>query len=762
MKTLSFLISVIFIISVTIVSSLKAQEFDQKPDEPLQGTWYSSSPFFPRDSQKSINPLIAGLVGQVRSDSIRSTILHMQEYITRFPLLDNRKIIASWIADKFRSYGYTDVKLDSFQIYGFWMGMTIDTMWQYNVVCTVTGSSAPDEVYIVGGHYDSFCAGNPLEIAPGADDNASAVAATLEMARIVKINNFQPEATIKFALFAAEEVGLFGSWYDAGDAYTTGEDVRMMLNMDMISNDPDSIKQVKIYRYYGVEWAGDLAADIFARYTDLDVFYPANLAAGGSDSYPFWAYGFPVFYLEEMNFSQNWHQLSDTVGNCNIDYCAEIARGCFAVLLDQQFLPYPQGVNASSSHQEITITWKPTQNKNIKGCNIYRSVESGTNYEKINPSFVTDSFYVDVAPLKGKEYFYVIKTVNDSLEESLPSLEVHGARFAFTDTLLVVAGLRDNKTTPDSIKGFYQAILDTIPFKWVDHTPSIPIDLGTLSRHKNVLWVLNSLESDSPDEKTGFNLITFFENGGNMMFSGFLPTRYMAQNTSYPKHFPENYFINRYFKLDSVNRKISSFMYRSYPVADDYDTLRVDTGKSMIAGYPGELFNIEVYTPTAEAKVIYRFDSHYPPGSSQGFMQDKAVGMEYMGDDFKTILLSFPLYYLDTADARKFMKYVMTEKFTHPVGIAQSELPLKNPELVNYPNPFFSGTTFAFSLNQSSDVRLTLFNMQGMEVSELVNQRLEKGSHKIKFSPGNLPPGIYQAVLQTPVSVSSRKIVFIR
>ena len=757
MKIYSLLISVILITSSVFVSTLKAQEFDEKPAEPLQGTWYSSSSVYKGDAPQSVNPIIAGLISQVCSDSIRSTIQHMQDYGTRFLLLDNRKIIANWIADRFRSYGYTDVKLDSFLIY-----VSGDTTWQYNVVCTMAGSSAPDEVYVVGGHYDSFCAGNPFEVAPGANDNATAVAATLEMARIIKKDNFQPEATIKFTLFAAEELGLFGSWYDASQAYEAGEDVRMMLNMDMISNNPDSSNQVKIYRYYGVEWAGNLAADIFIRYTDLEVFYPANLAAGGSDSYPFWAYGFPVFYLEEMNFSTNWHQLSDTIGNCNIDYCANITRGCFAVLLDQQFLPYPQGVTAFSSPQNVTITWSPTQNANVMGCNVYRSVESGTNYEKINTSFVTDTFYADVTPLKGKEYFYIIKAVNDSLEESLPSEEVHGARFAFTDTLLVVAGLRDNNTTPDSIVQYYKAVLDTIPFKWRDHTPSKPIDLGTLSQHKNVLWLLNSIEFDYPDERLGFNLVSFFENGGNLMFAGFNPTRFLAQNSGYPTQFTDNYFINRYFKVDSVNRKMSSFMYRSYPVADDFDTLRVDTNKSMINNFPGELNSIEVFSPTPEGKVIYRFDSHFPPSSAQGAMQGKAVGLEYIGDDFKTILLSFPLYYLDTADARKLMKYVMTEKFTHPVGIVPPEPTEKNLELVNYPNPFSGETALAFRLYRSSDVTLTIYNMQGIEVSVLVNRRFEKGSHIIKFSSGNLPSGVYQAVIQTPASVSSRKMLLIR
>jgi hypothetical protein len=182
----------------------------------------------------------------------------------------------------------------------------------------------------------------------------------------------------------------------------------------------------------------------------------------------------------------------------------------------------------------------------------------------------------------------------------------------------------------------------------------------------------------------------------------------------------------------------------------------------MISNYPGEIYSIEVYSPTAEGRIIYRFDSHYPPGSAQGAMQDKAVGIEYMGNDFKTILLSFPLYYLDTADARNLMKYVMTEKFTHPVGIAPPEATEKNLELVNYPNPFSCETTLAFSLIQSSDVTLTIYNMQGIEISMPVKRRFEKGYHTIKVSLGDLPSGIYQAVLQTPASVSSRKMLLIR
>jgi len=105
---------------------------------------------------------------------------------------------------------------------------------------------------------------------------------------------------------------------------------------------------------------------------------------------------------------------------------------------------------------------------------------------------------------------------------------------------------------------------------------------------------------------------------------------------------------------------------------------------------------------------------------------------------------------------------VLTEKFTHPVGIAPPEAMGTNLELVNYPNPFSRETILAFSLNQADDVTISLYSMQGIKVSTIANRRFEKGYHTLQFSSGNLPSGIYQAVLQTPATVSSIKMVLIR
>ena len=89
-----------------------------------------------------------------------------------------------------------------------------------NVVATLRGSQAEsaNRVYVVSGHYDSRCS-DPLDAvcdAPGANDDASGVAAVLELARVMATRRF--DATVVFMAVAGEEQGLFGSNFYAEQA----------------------------------------------------------------------------------------------------------------------------------------------------------------------------------------------------------------------------------------------------------------------------------------------------------------------------------------------------------------------------------------------------------------------------------------------------------------------------------------------------------------------------------------------------------------
>jgi len=123
------------------------------------------------------------------------------------------------------------------------MGYVVDTVVcgtedpiAYNVVAEHKGTENPNSVILVGCHLDAFYG--------GADDNTSAVAAMLEIARAAKNNSFKK--TIRFVAFDLEEYGAIGStrYIEAGYA----NDVTGALVMDMIgysSEEPGSQKNIK-------------------------------------------------------------------------------------------------------------------------------------------------------------------------------------------------------------------------------------------------------------------------------------------------------------------------------------------------------------------------------------------------------------------------------------------------------------------------------------------------------------------------------------
>ncbi len=95
---------------------------------------------------------------------------------------------------------------------------------------------ARDRIYVVSGHYDSRVtdAMNATADAPGADDDASGVAAVLEMARVMSQQKW--DATLVFMAVAGEEQGLFGSTHWAKMAKEKNWNVAGMITNDIIGS----------------------------------------------------------------------------------------------------------------------------------------------------------------------------------------------------------------------------------------------------------------------------------------------------------------------------------------------------------------------------------------------------------------------------------------------------------------------------------------------------------------------------------------------
>ena len=750
-----------FILMVFIPANTFPQVYDDPPESNARFTRFSETSYSARQHERANDPMITAMVNAVNADTLRKTLQQLQDWGSRCLLNDNHKDVAIWLMNKFLSYGYTDVKLDSFYLIVSWGGIYIDTSWQYNVVCILQGASAPEEIYVIGGHYDTFTFADPLNNAPGVDDNGTSVAATLEIARVMADINYQPETTIHFTLFSAEELGLFGSRYASQKARLDGRDIRYMFNIDMIANNPDNIPEVKIYKYPGFDWACHAAAQAIEQYTDLSVVIPEGDMNTGSDSYPYWLESYPSIFCQEIDYSPYIHTIADTLGNCNVPYFTIVTGGALATLAEQQILPFPQKLTAKSTKEDITLQWMPTNNAFVRGYNIYRSDTTGSQYQKITPEPVDGSIYHDLTAELNKQYYYVLTTVNDSLLESGFSGEVTGARFNFCDTLLALANLKLNQTTPDSVFAFYQAVLDTIPFVWFDINSENKINLALLSRYRYILLMSNNSDYDVPGTELAQCVTEFINNGGNLIYAGFNPSRFWMNNNKFPVRIPDKSPYRHFFKVDSADRKIPCMLYRANSVASGYNTLNVDTLKYMDEGYPGNIYNIEVFSPEKGSTIIYRFDTKFDSASTYGRMKHRPVGLEYMGTDFKSILLSFPLYYMDTTDARDFLHYVMSEKFTHPVGMAQAKTS-DYYDLMVFPNPVTDACNIIFTQLQPGRVKLTLISMQGKILNRLLDCRLNEGTHRLRFNAAHLDAGLYQIVLQSAQGLAVKKIIRIK
>ncbi len=163
--------------------------------------------------------------------NILSTIQHLStQYNNRYYLNTSGQQSALWIRDLWQGYatGRSDITVTTYNHSGY---------IQPSVIMTINGATLPDEVIVVGGHLDSIQSGannsDPATIAPGADDNASGIAAISEAVRVLLADGFVPDRTVKFMGYAAEEVGLRGSGDIAADHANAGTNVVGVMQFDM-------------------------------------------------------------------------------------------------------------------------------------------------------------------------------------------------------------------------------------------------------------------------------------------------------------------------------------------------------------------------------------------------------------------------------------------------------------------------------------------------------------------------------------------------
>ncbi|RMG44441.1 MAG: M28 family peptidase [Acidobacteria bacterium] len=211
-----------------------------------------------------------------------------------------------------------------------------------NVVAERTGAVHPERIYIVTGHLDDLPSVGP---APGADDNASGSVAVLEAARVMACYQFRN--TVRFLNVTGEEQGLLGSDAYAERSKQAGEDIRGVLNFDMIGWEGDGIPDPEnldvSYNSFS-QWLGEAfanAAETYHTGLAVDAFYCPSLTA--SDHASFWRRGYPAIigitdnedYCGHPGNYPYYHTSDDTIPNCGApDFFYATVRTAVATLAD--------------------------------------------------------------------------------------------------------------------------------------------------------------------------------------------------------------------------------------------------------------------------------------------------------------------------------------------------------------------------------------------------------------------------------------------
>ena len=201
----------------------------------------------PSAPQPAADPAIQRLVNEISTKNLEADVRKMVSFGTRHTLSDTqsktRGIGAArlWVFNEFKKYskaggGRMTVEMDTFLMKPD--GKRVDKLTPMaNVLATIPGTDPTDKrVYIMSGHLDSRVTDvmNRTADAPGANDDASGVAAVMEVARVLASQKFP--CTIKLVAVQGEEQGLLGAAHLAQRAKREGWNVVGVLNNDIVGN----------------------------------------------------------------------------------------------------------------------------------------------------------------------------------------------------------------------------------------------------------------------------------------------------------------------------------------------------------------------------------------------------------------------------------------------------------------------------------------------------------------------------------------------
>lgn len=417
------------------------------------------------------DPQIEKMVGEVSKDSLESYIRKMVSFGTRNTLStqsDTKRGIGAarnWVLYKFNEFakqsnGRLSAAIDTTTLQKD--GRRVDTtLLLGNVVAVLKGTDTADKrIFMISGHLDNMRS-NVMDRAgdaPGANDDASGVAALLECVRIMSKAPFP--ATVFFVAFSGEEQGLLGANYMSEKARKLNWNIEALLNNDIMgsnnSNETNIINNTKIRVFseaFSVQDTGKTALNIrslglendgkarqLARYIkevgeryvdnlEVVMVYRNDRFLRGGDHTPFVNRGYAAVRITEMN-ENYYHQHQDVRIENGIQY------GDLPEFMDFEYLRKNAAMNLSnlanlakapSMPQEVKVetkkltnytnlSWKAPATGKVKGYYILMRETTSAVWQK---KIYTADTKADL-PYSKDNYFFAVQSVSDEGNESLP------------------------------------------------------------------------------------------------------------------------------------------------------------------------------------------------------------------------------------------------------------------------------------------------------------------------------------------------------
>lgn len=210
---------------------------------------------------------------------------------------------------------------------GVYLSAEFDTVRSPNIVGVLPGKAGNKDYLLIMAHYDHLKPINNSIIFPGADDNASGVASLFAVANFFKENNIEPQCSLVFMATSLEESGLYGSEYYYNNPIFPLENIKAVINLDMVGRSDTKHRNNYNYIYaFGTDCSPNLHQCVLNAETEVPHFivdFSENNSTKNSyskfwssDHRPFGKNNIPfVFFISGLH--SDYHKPSDTYEKLN-------------------------------------------------------------------------------------------------------------------------------------------------------------------------------------------------------------------------------------------------------------------------------------------------------------------------------------------------------------------------------------------------------------------------------------------------------------